>query len=146
MTEEVEQLYARALELPVDERDAFVREACGGRPELRDELLSLLTHADAAGRFFDDLGGAVRAALPALDADAAPCDPMIGRIVGRFRVTALLGRGGMGAVYRARDDRLDRDVALKLLPPYADDDPGVVERFLVEARAAGTLSHPNVCT
>lgn len=146
MTEEVEHLYARALELPADERDAFVREACGGRRELGDEILSLLAHADAGEQFFDDLAGAMRAALPALDADVAPLDPMIGRIVGRFRVTALLGRGGMGAVYRARDERLDRDVALKLLPPHTADDPGAVERFLVEARAAGTLTHPNVCT
>ncbi|MDQ2664902.1 MAG: serine/threonine-protein kinase [Gemmatimonadota bacterium] len=146
MTEEVEHLCARALELPANERDAFVLEACGDRRELGDEILSLLAHADAGEQFFDDLAVAMRAALPAIDAEVASLDPMIGRIVGRFRITALLGRGGMGAVYRARDERLDRDVALKLLPPHIADDPDAVGRFLVEARAAGTLSHPNVCT
>ncbi len=77
--------------------------------------------------------------------DEPRTDPMIGRtLVERYRIDAPLARGGMARVYRARDARLDRDVAVKVLShPYADD-PGFVERFLAEARAAASLSHPSL--
>ncbi|MEO7454666.1 MAG: serine/threonine-protein kinase, partial [Gemmatimonadaceae bacterium] len=146
MTEEVEHLYEQALALPAESRTAFVRDACADRPELGDDLVSLLAHAGAAEEFFHHLGGAVRSAVPAVEPDGTLNDPMLDRVVGRFRITALLGRGGMGAVYRATDHRLGRDVALKFLPAQEALAPDAVERFLVEARAAGTLSHPNVCT
>jgi serine/threonine-protein kinase len=55
-----------------------------------------------------------------------------------------IGRGGMGVVYRARDVKLDRPVAIKVLPPYLERDPAIRERFLREARTAGSLSHPNI--
>lgn len=72
-------------------------------------------------------------------------DPLIGRrLVDRYRVDALIARGGMARVYRARDERLDRDVAVKVLSaPYADD-PAFVDHFLEEARAAASLSHPSL--
>jgi serine/threonine-protein kinase len=72
-------------------------------------------------------------------------DPVIGRrLAGRYRVNALLARGGMARVYRARDERLERDVAIKVLsPPYADD-PDFTTRFLAEARAAAALTHPSL--
>ncbi len=72
-------------------------------------------------------------------------DPMIGRtIADRYRVDELIARGGMARVYRAHDSRLERDVAVKVLsPPYADD-PAFIERFLQEARAAASLSHPSL--
>jgi serine/threonine-protein kinase len=72
-------------------------------------------------------------------------DDMVGRLLaGRYRVDGLLARGGMARVYRARDVRLERDVAAKVLAsPYADD-PGFVDRFLAEARAAASISHPSL--
>ena len=177
MTDEVERLYERARQLPREARSGFVDEACGSNPALRDELASLLAHADAAERFFERLGGAVRAAVPALDRETASQfafddvsatqfaslgssatslssravgarehDSIVGCAIGRYRVLALLGRGGMGAVYRAHDERLDRDVALKFLPPHVAAEPAASERFLAEARAAAGLAHPNVCT
>jgi Tol biopolymer transport system component len=66
--------------------------------------------------------------------------------VGPYVVTAPLGRGGMGEVYRARDDRFDRDVAIKILPASFAADPDRLRRFEQEARAAGRLSHPNILT
>ena len=68
-----------------------------------------------------------------------------GRILAdRYRIVAPLARGGMARVFRARDERLERDVAVKVLsPPYADD-PAFVDQFLAEARAAGSLSHPSL--
>lgn len=77
--------------------------------------------------------------------DAGRPDPMIGRTLGeRYRIDAPVARGGMARVYRARDERLDRDVAIKVLSsPYADD-PAFTERFLEEARAAASISHPSL--
>ena len=75
----------------------------------------------------------------------SPSDPMIGRtLADRYRIDAPIARGGMARVYRAHDLRLDRDVALKVLSqPYADD-PAFTDRFLAEARAAASLSHPSL--
>ena len=71
---------------------------------------------------------------------------LIGRILGAYRLEALLGRGGMGEVYRARDTRLGREVAIKILPRDRVDDPERKLRFLHEARAASALNHPNIVT
>ena len=73
---------------------------------------------------------------------AAP--PNIGRELAGYRLEALLGRGGMGVVYRAYDLALDRNVALKLLAPHLADDISFRERFLRESRLAASLEHPNV--
>jgi serine/threonine-protein kinase len=81
---------------------------------------------------------------PSPDAPLEP-DPMLGRtLADRYRIDALVARGGMARVYRAYDDRLDRDVAVKVLaPPFSDDD-AFTERFLGEARAAASISHPSL--
>jgi serine/threonine-protein kinase len=81
---------------------------------------------------------------PSRDAPLEP-DPMLGRtLADRYRIDALVARGGMSRVYRARDDRLDRDVAVKVLAPPYSEDPSFSERFLGEARAAASLSHPSL--
>ena len=71
---------------------------------------------------------------------------MIGRTLDNYRLDALLGEGGMGVVYRAHDLRLDRTVALKLLPPERVSDPDAKQRFIFEARAASALNHPGIVT
>ncbi|HEX6987011.1 MAG TPA: protein kinase, partial [Planctomycetaceae bacterium] len=68
----------------------------------------------------------------------------VGRTLGRYRLTGLLGGGGMGVVYRARDEVIERDVAVKVLPPELAGDSSALSRFLSEAKAAGRLSHANV--
>ena len=75
-----------------------------------------------------------------------PAERKVPLTVGRFLIRGVLGRGGMGEVFLAHDPRLDRDVALKLLPTELADDPVRRERFLVEARAAAALNHPNITT
>src|SRR4051812_47403371 len=74
----------------------------------------------------------------------APTDADLTRLFPHLEVGPLLGRGGMGAVYQARQVRLDRIVALKLLPPRAEADPHFAERFLREARTLARLSHPGI--
>ncbi|HEY7834427.1 MAG TPA: serine/threonine-protein kinase [Ktedonobacterales bacterium] len=75
---------------------------------------------------------------------ARPRDALIGQTLGSCAITQMLGQGGMARVYRARQDRLDRDVAIKVLPPYYAADPDFVERFKQEARALAKFSHPNI--
>jgi serine/threonine protein kinase len=86
-------------------------------------------------------------------ADIAPTPPseshettLVGRSVSHYQVLSLLGAGGMGQVYLARDSRLDRTVALKILPGELAADPERMRRFAIEAKAASALNHPNVAT
>ena len=69
---------------------------------------------------------------------------MIGSTIAHYRITAKLGEGGMGVVYRATDDRLNRDVAIKLLPASVENDPARLARFRREAQVLASLSHPNI--
>jgi serine/threonine-protein kinase len=138
----VEDLLAAALEREPGARDAFLAHACGGDAALRDEVASLLAAHERPG------------ALDRLAADVAPLAARVrgsaatvaGRTVGRYEVLERIGGGGMGVVYRARDARLGRTVALKFLQPRLDADDSAAERFRLEARAVAALEHPNICT
>jgi hypothetical protein len=147
-TADVERLLEQAASLPAPERATFLRKECADRPGLQAEVLSLLGHADAAQAFFERLDAHLPESVAALVGTVLPPPEDIpsGSRIGRYRVLERIGAGGMGAVYRAYDESLDRDVALKLVPRHLASNPGVRARFLVEARAAASLDHPNICT
>jgi tetratricopeptide (TPR) repeat protein/TolB-like protein len=147
-TAEVERLLEQAASLPAPDREAFLNAECPDRPDLHAEVLSLLGHAAAAEAFFERLDVHVPPSVAALAGTVLPSpeDLPPGSRIGRYRLLERLGAGGMGAVYRAYDESLDRDVALKLVPRHLASDPDVRARFLVEARAAASLDHPNICT
>jgi serine/threonine protein kinase/Flp pilus assembly protein TadD len=125
----------------LDERASFLERACGGDDDLRREIESLLAS-------FEESDSIIQNAL----ADAAQLlasekpESMLGRQLAHYKATALLGEGGMGAVYLALDTKLGRKVALKLLPSYFITDPERQRRFEQEACAASMLNHPNILT
>ena len=138
----VKRIHQSALDKDPSERAAFLDETCGGDETLRREVQSLLTYATEAESFLE---------RPAVDmARTPPSDShgmtLVGRAISHYQVLSLLGAGGMGEVYLARDPRLDRTVALKILPGELASDPDRMQRFAREARAASALNHPNVAT
>ncbi len=150
----VKALFQAALEQPIEQRGAFLAAQTGDDDSLRREVESLLT-SDAAGLGFLDRLPVAREALlddPFLEVPGsmgqAPAQAVLstGSRVGAYEVVASLGAGGMGEVYKARDTRLDRSVAIKVLPTYVAKDPQTRERFQREARAVAALNHPHICT
>jgi serine/threonine protein kinase/Tol biopolymer transport system component len=130
----VRALFERVREAPPDRRDAALDAACAGDLELHAEVASLLS---AAARAESVLEQPAAAAL-------AESQRLVGRRFGPHEVQSVLGVGGMGEVYRARDTRLQRDVALKVLPAPFAADPDRLARFDREARVLASLNHPQI--
>ena len=138
----VEEIFQGALDLPEAERESALVTACAGDIQLQRETFSLLQAHDAASRFLE------QSALE-LDAEVlirAEDERRAGTRVGNYEIVERLGSGGMGEVYLARDERLARLVALKILPTYFVSDPERLRRFQTEARAASALNHANILT
>jgi Tol biopolymer transport system component len=136
---DVERICHAALEREPAERHAFLMQACAGDSGLRREVEALLAHATAADAFMESPAVAVAARAVAGSAGIAA-----GTRIGSYEVRSLLGAGGMGEVYRARDLQLGRDVAIKLLPPVFLSDPARLARFEREARVLAALNHSNI--
>ena len=144
---DAKRIYGDALDHEPAARAAYVREACGGDDELRKDVELLLSSREEAQSLFED-GLFDPPALPAAAPEKAAegVVDLTGRTLSHYSVTAKIGEGGMGVVYQAHDDRLDRSVALKILPPDMVADPERRRRFIQEARAASALNHPNIIT
>jgi serine/threonine-protein kinase len=142
---EVKAVVAAAMETPVAERARYVARACGDDVALREEVDSLLVAADGT----DSVPAARAAVAMAHVRLATDGDSVLGTILERalgtqYEILRPLGRGGMGAVYLARERALDRLVAVKVLRPDLAESPDSRERFRREARIAAQLSHPGI--
>ncbi len=133
---QVEALFEAAQKRPADQRAEFLRQAFPDDPDLCAEVDSLLKAADSRDPL---LGGSPLSSIAERPPALKPGDKL-----GNFEIAAMIGRGGMGEVYRARDVRLKRDVAIKTLPSGFAADRDRIARFEREARAASALNHPNI--
>jgi eukaryotic-like serine/threonine-protein kinase len=137
--QQVSQVYHAALARPARDRAEFLREACAGDDGLRQEVASLLTNESHAAGFLSEPALAAAAGIATTSGTL-----LTGRRIGVYQILALLGAGGMGEVYRARDTKLGRDVAFKILPRAFTADPDRLARFEREARVLASLNHPHV--
>ena len=143
---QVQELFEAAVEMEPDRRKQFLEAACANDQELLREVESLLAADQQAGRFLEV--PALEMAARSIDTEPSSTAGQLagGEQLGPYRIIASLAAGGMGEVYSATDTRLDRPVAIKLLPRQLAQDAQALKRFQREARAASALNHPTICT
>jgi serine/threonine protein kinase/Tfp pilus assembly protein PilF len=138
----VNDLFHIATERAPEERAEFLEQACRGDESLCREVKSLLSSHERTDNFIEIPAFEVAPELLAGETAGA----LVGELIGHYRIESLIGIGGMGEVYLARDERLGRKVALKLLPKRLTADEIQLSRFKNEARSASALNHPNILT
>jgi len=140
--QQLERIFADGRQLPVEARAEFVARACGADETLQREVLSLLAADEAPNEFL------AKPALSRLAQSVASAGWTLepGERIGAYTILQLLGAGGAGEVWRARDDRLGREVAIKIMLPHFSNDDDRLRRFADEARTAGALNHSNILT
>ncbi len=141
--ERIRHLFAQARAQPEAARAAFIESACGHDLELRDEVSRLLA---ARQHLSDDHFLTTRESVAKLDRPRRPTPLAPGTQLGTYKIIAPLGAGGMGDVYRAKDLRLGREIALKVLPDAFASRTEHLERFEREARILAGLNHSNIVT
>ena len=143
--QQIRDLLADVIRLPAPDRPAYLTEVCGSDFTLRAEVESLI-----AAHVVAELGAFEKPLLGITSSESSDSQKSgqlaKGTKLGDFEILSLLGAGGMGEVYRARDSKLGREVALKLLPPEMATDPDRLKRFQREARAVAALNHPHIVT
>ncbi|MBD3868597.1 MAG: serine/threonine protein kinase [Acidobacteria bacterium] len=138
-SQQVREIFEQTLDLPPEQRPAFLDEACAGDTALRAKVQALLDAHEESGDFLSP--GSIGAALG--DIVTGEEDTLVGRTIGRYRILSLIDRGGMGAVYRAEQDRPRRQVAVKLIDRvFASEE--LLRRFEFEAEVLGRLQHPSI--
>jgi serine/threonine protein kinase/Flp pilus assembly protein TadD len=138
---QITRLFTDALEVDGEKRDQWLDNACGDDHELYNEVQSLLKAYTSPGLPDLSLSEVRQSAVSWMELQDKK-----GRQIGPYQLQELIGRGGMGVVYRAYDCRLDRDVAIKFPPQYWSLNEQTKKRFLHEARIVASLDHPNICT
>ena len=138
----VTALFERAVALDAAARERLLAEETASDPEVVAEVRAMLRAHDTSAGFLED---PVWVKNPELLSET-PAAPLTGRRIGPYQVREEVGRGGMGVVYAAEDERLGRVVALKMLPPSYSSNAVARERLALEARAAAALSHPGIAT
>jgi serine/threonine protein kinase/formylglycine-generating enzyme required for sulfatase activity len=140
--QKVREVFDSALCRQPDERQNFVNKACGEDKILRAEVESLLSSLDSAESFMETPAVAKVAGLIAAEMKHLPK----GQNLGHYEIIEQIGEGGMGVVYLAKDTRLERKAAIKILPGSVAQDEERMQRFVREAKSASSLNHPNIIT
>src|SRR5687767_7245328 len=140
--QQVKKVFDGALRQKPEDRAGFVEDACGNNKSLLREIESLLLSHDEADGFMESpaiaqIPGALEGGTKQLEA---------GTSLGHYEIIKQIGAGGMGEVYLAKDKKLDRQVAIKILNERFSRDESNLRRFVSEARAASALNHPNILT
>jgi len=147
---QLDSLFHAISELPLEERDTFLMQACGGDQALERELRSLLASQQAAREFLEtpvmELAAQSLANKTEATEEGSTGPVATGATFDQYVVLEKLGSGGMGVVWKARDKRLNRFVALKFLPGAMTRDPERKRRFAQEARVTSALNHTNIVT
>jgi serine/threonine protein kinase len=132
----LKEAFDGARALPLDARPAYLAVVCNGDESLRREVELLLAHNDQAASFLE---------TPATHVDnTRAATSLEGQCIGRYEISACIGTGGMGEVYSARDTKLNRLVAIKVLLPAVANDPDRLARFSREAQLLASLNHPHI--
>jgi serine/threonine-protein kinase len=127
---QIDKIFHDLIDQTPEQRASFLEQVCANDPSLKKEVEQLIEAYERSGSFLDSTGAAYGS--------------LIGRSLGSYKVEGLLGAGGMGEVYRARDLKLKREVAIKILPEEFAQDPDRVSRFQREAQVLASLNHPNI--
>jgi serine/threonine protein kinase len=136
----VERVFNKSITLPPEKRREYVEYACGNDEILIEDVLSLLAEAEKSGNFLSEPLFEVGAKILGSELAGLFDEPNIAT----YEMIKILGRGGAGVVFLAKDTILERHVALKVLPTDLADDDERILRFQQEAKAASAISHPNV--
>lgn len=153
--QKIRNVFDRAQELDGDERATFLDKSCLDDNDLRGEVEKLLAALDGAESFMENPAAEEVASMFEIE-NTLIADSTTGNLdkqklvagtilASRYRIVAMLGKGGMGEVYKAEDIKLDQMVALKFLPAKLEKDRAALQRFIGEVRTARQVSHANVC-
>jgi serine/threonine protein kinase len=140
--QQIDRLFHAVLERPPSDRSAFLAQVCRGDIFLRSEVESLIESHEQCDSFIEKPAEDLAAELLGASKTRLRAD----QVIGHYTIVSLLGSGGMGEVYLARDEKLGRQIAIKLLPNEFTNHPERIRRFELEARAASALNHPNIVT
>src|SRR6185295_752268 len=137
-----EELFHEAMRLSAEERAVYLAKACPDNALLRTEVESLIAALGNRQEFMEQ--PAFNLGMKMLSEEPEG-ESLAGKQIGPYKIQSLLGRGGMGEVYLAQDNLLDRNVALKFISHKLTDDTWSKRRLIKEAQAVARLDHPNIC-